>query len=291
MGSSSISVVVISRNEGFRLRDTVENLRDTLPAESEILVVDDASTDGSADFLARRHAGVRLRRASGLGVAGARNWGASRTTGDIVIFADAHISMKGDWWRPLVAAAEIPSVAAAAPAIANMDDPSTVGYGLTLSASDLNATWLGRDGDNPSHAPVLPGCALTMRRDVFKAVGGFDANLAARGGVDNELCVRLWLLGYELVVVPEVVVLHYFRANAPYPVTWTDVVHNRLRLALLHLNPRRIGEVSRALSGYDEFGLALLKVADSALAKRRAALSPKKIRTDDWFFDKFGLNW
>ena len=289
--AASISVVVISRNESFRLRDTVENLQDTLPFDSEILVVDDASTDGSADFIKRRRTGVRLRRASGLGVAGARNWGASRTAGETLVFCDAHISLSAGWWRPLLDATGDPRVAAAAPAIANMDDPARIGYGLTLSTSDLNATWLARTSEGPAHVPVLPGCTLAMRRDVFKAVGGFDAKLAARGGVDNELCVRLWLLGYELLVVPEVVVLHYFRADAPYPVTWTDVLHNRLRLALLHLDARRVGEVSRALSGYVEFGQALLRVTDSDLVRRRTALAGKKIHTDGWFFEKFGLNW
>ena len=290
-GNGTISVVVISRNEGFRLRDTVENLRDTLPADSEILVVDDGSADGSTEFPGRRRMRVRVRRATGLGVAGARNWGAARTTGSTIIFADAHIAVADGWWRPLVDALEDPKVAAAAPAIGNMEAPSTIGYGLTLSSPDLNAAWLPRPSQSPAHAPVLPGCTLAMRRDVFETVGGFDARLAARGGVDNELCLRLWLLGYELLIVPEVVALHYFRANAPYPVTWTDVLHNRMRLALLHLSARRVGEVSRALAGYDEFGAALLKVTESLGRNGGRDSLAKKIRTDDWYFDKFGLHW
>src|SRR5436853_987845 len=46
-----ISVVVNSRDEGPWLRETVENLAGTLPADREILVVDDGSVDGSGDFL------------------------------------------------------------------------------------------------------------------------------------------------------------------------------------------------------------------------------------------------
>jgi len=52
-----ISVVVISRNEGGELRRTVENFDDTLPAGSEIVVVDDGSTDGSAGSVANGAAG------------------------------------------------------------------------------------------------------------------------------------------------------------------------------------------------------------------------------------------
>ena len=50
--SPTISVVIISRNEGEQLAATVANMRETLPRElRELIVVDDASTDGSAEFL------------------------------------------------------------------------------------------------------------------------------------------------------------------------------------------------------------------------------------------------
>ena len=48
---TSLSVIVISLNEGDFLRRTVDNLLDTLPPSTEIIVVDDGSKDGSTDFL------------------------------------------------------------------------------------------------------------------------------------------------------------------------------------------------------------------------------------------------
>src|SRR5579864_7843179 len=98
--NSRISMVVISRNEGAFLRRTVENLQDTLPGDAEIVVVDDGSTDGSADCLAHwRSKRVRLYRQKGLGVAKSRNFGGNRTGGDILIFADAHLGLDAGWWR------------------------------------------------------------------------------------------------------------------------------------------------------------------------------------------------
>ena len=85
----SLSVIVISRNEGKELRRTVENLDDTLPEGGEIVVVDDGSTDGSADLLVQRRGRVKLHRKRSLGVARARNFGARHARGIKLVFADS----------------------------------------------------------------------------------------------------------------------------------------------------------------------------------------------------------
>src|SRR5262245_56826759 len=82
----SISVVIPARNESHYLRPTVEQFQDTLPPGSEIIVVDNGSTDGSSEFLLGAGAGARLLRTQPLGVAGARNWGAWHSSGEIIVF-------------------------------------------------------------------------------------------------------------------------------------------------------------------------------------------------------------
>ncbi|HET8547841.1 MAG TPA: glycosyltransferase, partial [Bryobacteraceae bacterium] len=241
-------MVVIALNEGEYLRSTVENLQATLPADAEILVVDDGSEDGSTEFLKTAGTRVRMARAGGLGVARARNWGARQTTGEVLVFADAHITLPHGWLPPLLDALTQSRVGAVAPAIFDVSTTGTKGFGLYLTGPDLHARWLPRSGQCPHPAPILPGCCLAMRRDVFDATGGFDAGLLSRGGVDNELGIRFWLLGYELLVVPSVSVGHLFRPRSPYEVKWTTYLHNALRLAFVHLSQARIDKVMRALA-------------------------------------------
>ncbi|HEY7307527.1 MAG TPA: glycosyltransferase [Bryobacteraceae bacterium] len=289
---SKVSVVVITHNEGLNLRLTVENLQDTLPARHEIVVVDDRSSDGSTDFLAQSPAWLKLIRPKRrLGVAGARNYGANRTDGDVIVFCDAHLGFPGGWCGPLLSLLEDPLIGAAAPCISDRGARHNKGFGLKPSGPDLNADWLGRKGNDPYPVPLLPGACMAMRRDVFRAAGGFDRKLIRYGVEDCELSLRLWLLGYELWLVPAVDVEHEFHDRIPYDVDWRTVLHNRLRMAFMHFSNFRRQRVLDALQEYPDFAPALALVNNSDAALRRSELELRRKRDDDWFFQRFRLSW
>ena len=265
-----LSIVVISRNEGEWLRRTIDGLHETLPADSEIVVVDDES---------------------GMGVARARNHGASKTTGDVLIFADAHMRFQPCWWQPVVERALQPGTGAAAPAVGDIDHPGRFGYGFTFDSPDLVPQWFQKSADAPFQAPILPGCCLAMPREVFCRTGGFDGGLKSRGGIDAETGVRMWLQGYESWIVPESRVWHLFRTSAPFPVRRAEVIHNRLRLAYLHFNPERIEKVRQALAADPAFEQAEKLAAESDWPQRREQLLRTRVHDDCWLFHKFGISW
>jgi GT2 family glycosyltransferase len=285
-----ITVVIISRNEGQELAATVCNLRETLPASRrDLIVVDDGSTDGSVAFL--EGAGdVRVLRSERLGVAKARNFGASHAAGDIVLFADAHIRAPADWYEPLVEALRDPAVGAVAPGIFSLTDPERRGFGLDLIGAELHARWRNKQGSVPYPVPVLPGAFLAMRRETFSATGGFDPGLHQLGGNDNELSCRLWLLGYQLLVVPAVEVGHLFRTVPPYPTNWSAVLHNRLRMAFIHFEAGRVERVLRALRVYESFPAGAAMMLDTDVLSRRAVMAGMRCFDDEWFFRKFQLD-
>lgn len=292
MAGKRISVVVISRNEGSLLKDTVENLQDTLPDGSEILVVDDSSTDGSTEFLRGRRGPLRMVRSPGIGVAQSRNFGGRRAKGEILIFADAHLRLPTGWTKPLSEALDDPAVGAVAPVIAGYNPRHLPGYGITFRNSAMEVRWLRRKPSVPTAVPILPGCTLAMSRVAFEcSCGGWDDGLLARGNVDNEVSVRLWLLGFELLLVPEVVVKHYFRKKAPIRVEWPEYLHNRLRLAFAHFSDDRLRVTLSSLRKYPGFPQALRLITQGDIAQRRGELLNVRKRSDDWFFERFRLNW
>jgi glycosyltransferase involved in cell wall biosynthesis len=287
---NEISVVVISRNEGRELARTVENYDDTLPDGAEILIIDDGSTDRSADRLRTRRRRIRVYRVKNYGVARARNFGAREARGNVIVYSDAHLRLNPDWWRPMVDVLANPKVGGIAPAIAGYRS-SRVGYGLKFKDRRLEVRWLRRRPRGPVAAPIIPGCCFATRRDVIEATGGWDDRQLQRGNVDNEGCVRFWLLGYELMITPDTVVAHKFRKRSPYHVGWPEFLFNRLRLAFVHFNPERLGKVVSGLRGYTGFGEALALLASSDIAKRRKEVQIRRVRDDDWYCNRFNMNW
>jgi GT2 family glycosyltransferase len=289
---TKISVVVIAHNEGLNLRRTVENLQDTLAHNHEILVVDDCSSDGSADFLNEATGSAILAQSRRrLGVAGARNFGAKRTDGEVIVFCDAHLSFPPGWCRPVLGMLEDPLIGAVAPCISDREAHRRKGFGLRPSGPDLDVEWLKCEGNDPYPVPLLPGACMAMRRDVFRATGGFDQMLIRYGVEDVELSLRLWLLGYELWLIPAVDVEHEFHDQIPYEVDWRTIVHNRLRMAFLHFKSSRRARVLDALKEYPDFAAARLVVNNSSAALERSELECRRKHDDDWFFQRFGLRW
>lgn len=280
-----ISVIVISFNEGDWLRRTIDHLLPTLPPESEVIVVDDQSTDNSTAFLDDRYPTVKLFRSDQrLGVAPARNFGAAQATGDILVFSDAHVIVPSGWLAPLLELLTRPEIGAVAPAIAG---GAATGYGQKWTDASLAIEWLGKQGDMPYPVPLLCGCFLALRQELFTQIGQFDPGMVLWGAEDSEISLRLWLAGHECWVVPNVEIQHRFHAQFPYEVKWEPVLHNRLRLAALHFGPRRLERVIARLKPYHEFAAASARLLSGDLPERAAQLRPLRAHDHDWFFDRF----
>lgn len=285
-----ISVILPATNESVLLQRTVEQFVATLPANSEVIVIDNGSTDGCADFLAEGTWGnVRLlRSAKPLGVSAARNRGLAEARGEVVVFSDAHMDVPERWWQPLVRTLNLPNVGVAAPGIGVMGKPDHgIACGQRIAETNLRLEWLPRKSAEPCPVPTLGGGFMAMRHETLKIAGAFDEGMPQWGSEDLEICVRYWLLGYEVWAVPEVTVLHYFRNARPYGVQWHLLTHNQLRVALLHFGERRLSRVASALRNHTRFGAALAHAVESDVWQKRAEFAARRVRDDDWLFEKF----
>jgi glycosyltransferase involved in cell wall biosynthesis len=186
---TGVAAIVPARNEQGRVGATVDALR-TIPAVSEIIVVDDASTDETAAEAGRAGARVlRLARNDGKGAALTR--GAAATGASVLLLVDADLAESAAAVAVLlepVLAGTADLVVAAPP---REGGPS--GFGLVEGF----ARWGIRRLTGRELARPLSG-QRAFRREVLEAAGGF----APRFGAETGLTVDALRAGYRVVEVP-----------------------------------------------------------------------------------------
>lgn len=288
-----VSIVIPAHNEGENLVDTIHCvLENTDYPDFEVVVVDDGSTDGSGDRLPNlfgNDSRVGMVRAEGVGVANARNLGATRASGKILIFLDGHCYTPPNWMDGLIQPLADTCVGMVGPAIATMYHGSDVrGLGMNWRDASLEAEWLGQRENTPYPVPLLGGACQAVRKADFERLGYYDTGMTRFGSEDLELCLRYWLMGYEVLVQPQTVIYHLFRQSHPYEVQIQRIIYNRLRMAMLHLSDERLDRVLdyyRNTPGFDEI-MDWLQQSD--VIRRRNQLQELRCRDDDWFCTRFG---
>jgi GT2 family glycosyltransferase len=279
-----ISIVLPAYNEGVRLRQTIEALRDTVKVNYQVIVVNDSSRDSCCEGLDFGNL-VLVNLPKRQGVAHARNLGAEQATAPVLIAMDAHCVPQAGWLEKMLA--ELPEAGIVAPQIRSMASPSANTFGLTIRDRELGVEWLQRRGDQPYAVP-LAGCAcLMMRREFFEAIGRFDA-MRCYGMEDVEICLRCWLLGYSVRMVPEAVVGHWFKKE-PFQAGWHDYLYNRLRTAVLHFDGAPLQRILTTLQTKPQFGDAVASLLLSDIWARRELVRARRKRDADWFCREFSI--
>jgi glycosyltransferase involved in cell wall biosynthesis len=207
-----LSVVIPTWNRAHVVCDAVESALAQKAGRVEVLVVDDGSTDGTAELLARRFGPrVRLLRTAGrVGAGAARNAGVREARGEFIAFLDSD-----DVWLPGKLDAELRALARFPGAEAVVSDSLSFAEGVAdarsrfasnglLAASQgrtrpmRECRWLWTNSENG-----VATCSITLRRGVLSRVGiaPFAEDLSSCE--DWEFEMRLYHL-CEVVVLPEV---------------------------------------------------------------------------------------
>jgi GT2 family glycosyltransferase len=286
-----VSIVLPAHNEGPRLCQTLDAIRNTVNLACEVIVVNDASTDSCCDALRADPPPfdnlVLVDPPHRLGVACCRNLGAERATAPVIVAMDAHCIPHPGWLDKLLAELHAPGVGIVAPQISSVECPAATTFGLTLRDAELGVEWLHRQSQQPYPVP-LAGCAcMAMTREFFEAAGRFEP-MRSYGMEDVELCIRCWLLGYSVIMVPGAEVAHWFKKD-PFPVGWHDYVYNRLRTAVLHFDGRRLERILASLRTKPAFSEAITSLLTSDIWTRYSQVRKHRKHDADWFCRKFGI--
>lgn len=289
-----VSIIIACKNEVNNLKWTIDSImRSKNLLNFEIIVVDDASKDGSTEFLKsdfNKYKDIVLIKTTGLGVANARNKGAESASGKYLLFCDAHIEVPDGWLDGLVSTLGSSKAQLVAPAIVDIKNPLIETYGATWNHR-FQATWITNKPVSIVDTPFIGAAALGITKEVFKKIYGFDGLYEGYGVEDQELCIKSWLYGYKVVVNPNIKVKHLFRRIHPYRIKSSDIIYNTLCLAYSHFNKKRITKIIDILKTYDSFSDAAIQIKQKQdlIFKQREKYFNERINDDDFFFEKFNI--
>ncbi|MEB3369271.1 glycosyltransferase family 2 protein [Saccharopolyspora mangrovi] len=265
-GRIDTDVVIATRNRRDELLRTVRMLLELRPCP-RVVVVDDASTDGTAEAIAALHPRVELIRAPDNLGAAARNLGVLSCRAEYVAFSD-----DDSWWeqgalpRAERLFAEHPGVGliAAKTLVGAQQRPDAVNE--LMARSPLPGS------------PGLPGprvlgftaCAAVVRRRAFEEVGGFDPMLFF-GAEEKLLACDLAAAGWDLVYADDVVAHHH---PSPARLSRADrealELRNNVLIAWMRRSPSAaVSETLHALRRSRRSTAGALRRLPEALRRRR----------------------
>lgn len=197
-----ISVVIPVFNDAGRLRECLAGLARSEPTDFEVIVVDDGSTDSSAEVAQASGARV-VPMPFRSGPAAARNAGARAAGGDILVFIDADVRVRPD---TIARIAEEFARDPGLDALFGSYDAEPAERNVLSRYKNLLHHFVHQNGARQA-STFWSGCGA-IRRDVFLAAGGFSPAYERPSIEDIELGARLSSQGRRIELVPTIQATH-----------------------------------------------------------------------------------
>ena len=195
-----VSVVVCTYNGSRTIGKCLEGIERLEYPDYEVIVVDDGSTDATAEVVAGY--GVRLIQTRNHGLSSARNTGMRAATGDIIAYIDDDAWPDPHWLSYLVHA------------FTTTEHAGVGGPNLVPPDDAPVAQCVANAPGGPTHvllsdhvAEHIPGCNMAFRAERLREIAGFDPQFRIAGD-DVDVCWRLQQKGYTLGYHPTAVVWH-----------------------------------------------------------------------------------
>ncbi len=217
MGKPSVSIIIVTWNGKKYLGECISSLLNQSYPNFEIILVDNASSDGTTEFVKENYPSVQvIQNSENLGFAKGTNIGILRAKGELVALFNQDAIADKDWLVNLVKAIEKSANTAAVAG-------KVFYYGDKYGKNAVFCTWSKVDpytgcpynfnGDEPgSEVDYLTGCAMLVKKKIIDEVGLLDTGYFLYFD-ETDWCARMIRAGYDLVYVPSAIVWHVVSAS------------------------------------------------------------------------------
>lgn len=209
-----VSIVIPVFNRIDLTRDCLASIQTNTAGNYEIVVVNNASTDGTTEFLREKEkSGVirHIQNESNLGFSRACNQGAQAAKGSLVLFLNNDTQVTKGWLEAMIQAAERPQVGIVGAKLLYADNRiQHAGIGFINGVPDHPHRFASADAAEVNafrELDMVTGACLMIHRDLFLQAGGFD-EIFRNGVEDVDLCLRVRAANRKVVYEPKAVVYH-----------------------------------------------------------------------------------
>lgn len=245
-----ISVIIPFLNEGDEVYKTVESIRQTSGKEVNVILINDASTDGY-DYhgVSERFNTLYVEHIVRRGVAFSRDEAINMCDTEYFLLLDGHMRfLKKGWSEKIICALRSDSRAifCGQTKVFHKDEdgmivrpnlPDTYGAYIDFEKENWKVLWNYKDPDPASsilEIPVILGAAYACNKTYWQKLGGLEGLIIY--GMDEQLIsLKAWLEGGSCKLLKDVVIEHLYRKSFPYPMGYFHEVYNRLYLSELLL--------------------------------------------------------
>jgi glycosyltransferase involved in cell wall biosynthesis/GT2 family glycosyltransferase len=200
-----VSIIILSFNTRELLMRCIESVRQNTDVPYELIVVDNASGDGSAEYAAAA-ADHAIVNQSNAGFSGGFNQGLAAARARLVFFLNSDTKLPPNWASRLTAT--IDSYADAGIVFPAVTAASNL---VTVRTEPTERVML-----IPPYLEPPSGVALLMRTDVARALGGWNEIYEVASGEDTDLCFTVWVNGLSTLLDEAVLVEHVAKASAKH---------------------------------------------------------------------------
>jgi len=194
---SRVSAVISAWNRREDLKENLVALNDQTRPLSEIIVVDNHSTDGSEEMVRREFPDVKLivMPDSTRGACETFNIGFKAAQYELVLILDDDVVVPPDWVERAIKKM-------------NSEPETTAMISATVIEPGMPDDYLNDPEVNTErYAATFRGCATLVKRDVLERAGYYDERFFIYGN-ERDLAARILTLGYRIKIVPDLKVFH-----------------------------------------------------------------------------------
>lgn len=210
-----VSFVVVNWNGSGFLKECIRSIKDQDYRDIEVILIDNGSTDGSAEDIANDEREIKVVFAKyNLGFAKACNLGVSLSKGDIIAFLNNDATIPKDWISKMSCVFDCAGAQALTCPVFYYSNPAKYWYNTSRFDALTGLSWSQGQVDSADLEDFdsLTGCAMVIKKSLFLKAGGFDEGYFLYDD-DLDLSFKLARLGETLYFVRDTYCSHRISAG------------------------------------------------------------------------------